>query len=106
MDGDDEPVEEDAELEKTKMIVSFPIRDGMATRVKEVAKIHNFPMMEEYDFHHDPRNRNFRIHLAPSTHLRPYQERCLNKMFGNSRARSGLIVLPCGAVRMHHGFKS
>lgn len=62
--------------------------------------MHNFPMMEEYDFHHDPRNRSFRIHLAPSTHLRPYQERCLNKMFGNSRARSGLIVLPCGAVRM------
>ena len=98
MDGDEAPVEEDAEVEKTKRIVSFPIRDGMATRVKEAAKNHNFPMMEEYDFHHDPHTRSFRIHLSPSTHLRPYQERCLNKMFGNSRARSGLIVLPCGAV--------
>ena len=28
---------------------------------------------------------------------RPYQEKCLSKMFGNGRARSGLIVLPCGA---------
>ena len=41
MDGDDEPVEEDVELEKTKMIVSFPIRDGMATRVKEVVYLRN-----------------------------------------------------------------
>lgn len=69
-------------------------------------------MIEEYDFHsdtvassslsHPQRNRNLRIHLLPSTHVRPYQERCLNKMFGNGRARSGLIVLPCGAVRTNH----
>ena len=26
-----------------------------------------------------------------------YQERSLNKVFGNRRARSGIIVLPCGA---------
>ena len=37
------------------------------------------------------------IHLKPHTHVRPYQEKCLNKMFGNTRARSGIIVLPCGA---------
>uniref|UniRef100_A0A183EC17 Helicase_C_3 domain-containing protein n=1 Tax=Gongylonema pulchrum TaxID=637853 RepID=A0A183EC17_9BILA len=29
--------------------------------------------------------------------FRPYQEKSLRKMFGNSRARSGVIVLPCGA---------
>ena len=29
--------------------------------------------------------------------LRPYQEKSLTKMFGNGRARSGIIVLPCGA---------
>ena len=29
--------------------------------------------------------------------LRPYQEKSLRKMFGNGRARSGVIVLPCGA---------
>lgn len=28
--------------------------------------------------------------------LRPYQEKSLRKMFGNGRARSGVIVLPCG----------
>ena len=29
--------------------------------------------------------------------IQPYQERSLSKMFGNGRARSGIIVLPCGA---------
>ena len=28
---------------------------------------------------------------------RPYQDKSLSKMFGNGRARSGIIVLPCGA---------
>ncbi|XP_048579619.1 general transcription and DNA repair factor IIH helicase subunit XPB isoform X2 [Nematostella vectensis] len=35
--------------------------------------------------------------LKPTTVLRPYQEKSLRKMFGNGRARSGVIVLPCGA---------
>lgn len=29
--------------------------------------------------------------------VQPYQEKSLSKMFGNGRARSGIIVLPCGA---------
>ena len=37
------------------------------------------------------------IDLKPTTTLRPYQEKSLKKMFGNGRARSGVIVLPCGA---------
>jgi len=36
------------------------------------------------------------IDLKPNTILRPYQEKSLRKMFGNGRARSGVIVLPCG----------
>ena len=38
-----------------------------------------------------------RIALRDASALRPYQERSLAKMFGNGRARSGIIVLPCGA---------
>lgn len=34
---------------------------------------------------------------APALQHRPYQEKSLSKMFGNGRARSGIIVLPCGA---------
>ena len=39
----------------------------------------------------------YSIDLKPSAVLRPYQEKSLRKMFGNGRARSGVIVLPCGA---------
>lgn len=35
--------------------------------------------------------------IQPAAVLRPYQEKSLRKMFGNGRARSGVIVLPCGA---------
>ena len=35
--------------------------------------------------------------LKPIAKHRPYQEKSLSKMFGNGRARSGIIVLPCGA---------
>lgn len=40
----------------------------------------------------------YSIDLKPSAVLRPYQEKSLRKMFGNGRARSGVIVLPCGTT--------
>jgi DNA excision repair protein ERCC-3 len=72
-------------------------------------------MLEEYDFRNDTINANLDIDLKPATVIRPYQETSLSKMFGNGylnsislvfnlsytpfarRARSGIIVLPCGA---------
>ena len=53
--------------------------------------------MEEYDFRNDTHNPTQPMYLKPSTRLRPYQLMSLAKMFGNGRARSGIIVLPCGA---------
>lgn len=55
------------------------------------------PLLAEYDFHNDENNPDINLDLKPTAILRPYQERCLRKMFGNGRARSGVIVLPCGA---------
>lgn len=57
----------------------------------------DYPMLEEYDFRNDILNPNLEIDLKPITVIRPYQEKSLSKMFGNGRARSGIIVLPCGA---------
>lgn len=57
----------------------------------------DYPMLEEYDFKNDERNPNVNIDLRSSTSIRPYQEKSLSKMFGNGRARSGIILLPCGA---------
>ncbi|XP_067928213.1 general transcription and DNA repair factor IIH helicase/translocase subunit XPB-like [Watersipora subatra] len=56
-----------------------------------------YPLLAEYDFRNDTGNPDLNIDLKPSTLLRPYQEKSLQKMFGNGRARSGVIVLPCGA---------
>ena len=57
----------------------------------------NYPMLEEYDFRGDTTNPTIHFELKPHVRQRPYQEKSLSKMFGNSRARSGIIVLPCGA---------
>uniref|UniRef100_A0A2A4JPV0 General transcription and DNA repair factor IIH helicase/translocase subunit XPB n=1 Tax=Heliothis virescens TaxID=7102 RepID=A0A2A4JPV0_HELVI len=55
------------------------------------------PLLAEYDFRNDSINPDINIDLKPTAVLRPYQEKSLRKMFGNGRARSGVIVLPCGA---------
>ncbi|KAG7296139.1 hypothetical protein JYU34_021237 [Plutella xylostella] len=55
------------------------------------------PLLAEYDFRNDAVNPDINIDLKPTAVLRPYQEKSLRKMFGNGRARSGVIVLPCGA---------
>lgn len=57
----------------------------------------DYPMIEEYDFRDDTKLKNLDIDLRDSVHIRTYQEVSLNKMFGNRRARSGIIVLPCGS---------
>ncbi|KAH9412199.1 rad25-like DNA repair helicase [Ordospora pajunii] len=57
----------------------------------------DYPLIEEYDFRNDTVLRSLKIDLKPTAVIRSYQEICLNKMFGNGRARSGIIVLPCGS---------
>ncbi|KAK9479395.1 P-loop containing nucleoside triphosphate hydrolase protein [Lipomyces japonicus] len=76
---------------------SFEIVPSSVEAVKKRCQDIDFPVLEEYDFRNDARNPNLEIDLKPSTQIRPYQEKSLSKMFGNGRARSGIIVLPCGA---------
>ena len=78
--------------------VSFMVAQNMVQEVKRCAKEDcKYPLLEEYDFRNDSKNPQLNMDLRPSTTIRPYQERSLSKMFGNGRARSGIIVLPCGA---------
>jgi DNA excision repair protein ERCC-3 len=78
--------------------VSFMIAQGSVQAVKRSAKEDShYPLMEEYDFKNDLANPVLNIDLRASTRIRPYQEKSLSQMFGNGRARSGIIVLPCGA---------
>ncbi|CAF1552496.1 unnamed protein product, partial [Adineta steineri] len=78
-------------------IVSFEVIQNSIEILRKRCQELEHPLLEEYDFRHDTNLKNLNIELRPNAILRPYQEKSLRKMFGNGRARSGLIVLPCGA---------
>lgn len=83
---------------KPTTVVSFQVDGSKVENVKRQAIELDYPLMEEYDFRNDHVNPNVPLmDLKPITRIRRYQERSLAKMFGNGRARSGIIVLPCGA---------
>ena len=92
--GDNERDEDDEDLDA---VHSFEIGNNSVEIVKKRCQEIDYPVLEEYDFRNDHRNPDLDIDLKPSTQIRPYQEKSLSKMFGNGRARSGIIVLPCGA---------
>ncbi|XP_076033278.1 ATP-dependent DNA helicase hay [Oratosquilla oratoria] len=89
--GDEE--EEDENL-KT---LSFEVNQDRIELLQKSCIGLDYPLLAEYDFKNDTVNDDIKIDLKPSAVLRPYQEKSLRKMFGNGRARSGIIVLPCGA---------
>ncbi|XP_060684197.1 general transcription and DNA repair factor IIH helicase subunit XPB [Hemiscyllium ocellatum] len=91
MDKDEE--EEEEELQT----VSFEVKQGMIEELQKQCIHMEYPLLAEYDFRNDTINPDVNIDLKPTAVLRPYQEKSLRKMFGNGRARSGVIVLPCGA---------
>ncbi|KXN91670.1 putative DNA repair helicase ercc3, partial [Leucoagaricus sp. SymC.cos] len=90
-------VESDEIDEDDDNVHAFEIHDSKIDEVKKRCNELEYPMLEEYDFRNDTVNANLDIDLKPATVIRPYQETSLSKMFGNGRARSGIIVLPCGA---------
>lgn len=88
--------EEDEESLNTNT-VSFEVnQEKIEVLQKRCIEIEH-PLLAEYDFRNDTINADINIDLKPAAILRPYQEKSLRKMFGNGRARSGVIVLPCGA---------
>jgi DNA excision repair protein ERCC-3 len=89
--------DEEGPSKKPATVVSFQIKGEAVESVKRQAIELDYPLMEEYDFRNDNINPNLPMDLKPHTRIRRYQERSLAKMFGNGRARSGIIVLPCGA---------
>ncbi|XP_049859949.1 general transcription and DNA repair factor IIH helicase subunit XPB [Schistocerca gregaria] len=88
--------DEDEEDSVTK-IVSFEVNQEKIEVIQKRCIELEHPLLAEYDFRNDTVNPDINIDLKPSAVLRPYQEKSLRKMFGNGRARSGVIVLPCGA---------
>ncbi|MBE3046702.1 helicase-associated domain-containing protein, partial [Candidatus Bathyarchaeota archaeon] len=88
---------EEDEEEEEEVTHSFEIHDSAVETVQKRCLELEYPVLEEYDFRRDELNPNLEIDLRPGTSIRPYQEKSLSKMFGNGRAKSGIIVLPCGA---------
>merc|ERR1719234_35807 len=95
IDAEDE--EEDEAAAANKKIVSFAGNQEKLESLQQRTMAMEYPLLAEYDFRNDTHNPDINIDLKPMATLRPYQEKSLRKMFGNGRARSGVIVLPCGA---------
>ncbi|XP_044208553.1 general transcription and DNA repair factor IIH helicase subunit XPB [Thunnus albacares] len=92
-----EQMDKEEEEEEETQTVSFEIRQEMIEELQKRCIQLEYPLLAEYDFRNDTVNPDINIDLKPTAVLRPYQEKSLRKMFGNGRARSGVIVLPCGA---------
>ena len=82
---------------QAEKVQAFTIDKEKYKLVRKEAMEMSIPLIEEYDFHNDTDSPSLQIQLKPSTRVRSYQERALSRMFGNGRARSGIVVLPCGA---------
>ncbi|PWA92705.1 hypothetical protein CTI12_AA075260 [Artemisia annua] len=82
------------ELAKTEL--PKELVDFIHASTEKYGKV-NYPLLEEYDFENDAVNPDLEMELKPQAQPRPYQEESLSIMFENGRARSGIIVLPCGA---------
>lgn len=79
-------------------IINFEVDASKVKEVKErCSKQINWPLLEEYDFRNDTSNPELPIELRNDTQIREYQSKALSRMFSSHRARSGIIVLPCGA---------
>ncbi|KKA26590.1 hypothetical protein TD95_005176 [Thielaviopsis punctulata] len=89
--------EDEDDGDSREVIHAFQIQDEKVGATAQRCLALHYPALEEYDFRNDHINPNLEIDLRPGTQIRPYQEKSLSKMFGNGRAKSGIIVLPCGA---------
>ena len=90
-------IRDDYDDEDQAQVHSFEIPNNAVEAVKARCQTMGCPALEEYDFRNDDINPTLDIDLKPNAQIRTYQEKSLSKMFGNGRAKSGIIVLPCGA---------
>lgn len=114
---DEEPVKEvefgvrsilDAMTGMSVKVFSFEVHRKKLQDVLDRSKALGFPLLQEYEYEERERDRDtgavdregpkrLDADLKPSTRLRGYQEKSLARMFNDGRARSGIVVLPCGA---------
>lgn len=79
---------------------SVEINSLRVEAIKEAAHRMNLPLLQEYEYREDGTDANpeLAIVMKPAAKVRPYQQRALSKMFAlDGVAKSGIVVLPCGA---------
>ncbi|KAJ7372207.1 TFIIH basal transcription factor complex helicase XPB subunit [Desmophyllum pertusum] len=91
-----ERIDQDEDEEESQTYSFEVAQEHIETLQRKCIEL-DYPLLAEYDFKNDSVNPDLNMDLKPTTVLRPYQEKSLRKMFGNGRARSGVIVLPCGS---------
>ena len=84
----------------------FEIYHEDVEEIKQICIENQYPLLEEYDYNNDKNNPPLNITPKLENPVRAYQEKALNIMFSNERARSGIIVLPCGAGKTLVGILS
>ena len=96
--------EEQDEVVVKKTVYRLEIDPQKIDKVKtERANMSNeekfkYMLTQEYDYKKETlENPVLEFRLKTSVKIRPYQEKALSRMFVEGRARSGIIVLPCGA---------
>lgn len=89
-------------------VVSFKLKDTAAAVESVQLACHqmDYPLLSEYDFRADKEIGDIDMALKSTTVLRPFQAKSLRRMFAKGRARSGIIVLPCGAGKTLTGVAS
>lgn len=79
-------------------VFSFEVQQEKIEDIKrEALETMRKPLVMEYDFRKDNNTPSLNCCIRSNIKIRYYQERALRRMFSNGRARSGIIVLPCGA---------
>ncbi|AFZ79027.1 rad25/xp-B DNA repair helicase, putative [Theileria equi strain WA] len=79
-------------------VFSFEVQQEKIEDIKrEALQTMRKPLVMEYDFRKDNNTPSLNCCIRSNIKIRYYQERALRRMFSNGRARSGIIVLPCGA---------
>mmetsp|Transcript_49018 Transcript_49018/g.98254 ORF Transcript_49018/g.98254 Transcript_49018/m.98254 type:complete len:633 (-) Transcript_49018:380-2278(-) len=94
------------EMDFSRFMISVESESKKIEEIRRRCVEIDCPLLEEYDFINDSSIPDIKIELYPDTHIRKYQEKALAKMFNKGRARSGVIVLPCGAGKTIVGIAS
>lgn len=74
----------------------YPFNQEQIEDVLNWSLANDTPLVDEYAYLKDTKN-HINISKKQNIHLRDYQIKALSRMFSNKRARSGVIVLPCGS---------